>query len=120
MASHDETLAALETTFARLTEAGDVDVAADDNGDIEVIADAWTFHAEGWPGPSLAWLAHDDEPEQHDAESLRAAVQLAVLAALTEANETLGGALRQALIASDDPLSIGLAMVLSPDRDPAT
>jgi hypothetical protein len=120
MASHDETLAALETAFGPLTEAGDVDVTADDNGDIEVIADAWTFHAEGWPGPSLAWLAHDDEPEQHDAESLRAEVQPAVLAALTEVNETLGGALRQALIASDDPLSTGLAMVLSSDSDPAT
>lgn len=120
MASFDEVLAALESAFAQLIEAGDIDVAADDNGAIEVIADAWTFHAEGWPGPSLAWLAHDDEPKRHDAESLRAAVHPVALTALIEVNEALGGAFRQALIASEDPLSIGLAMALSPEGASAT
>ncbi|HEV2107138.1 MAG TPA: hypothetical protein VGR16_02655, partial [Thermomicrobiales bacterium] len=73
----------------------------------------WTFHAEGWPGPAIAWLALDDEPEGQGEQALRAACEAALspgpLVALTTADQRLDGALCAGLLASADPLSRGLA-----------
>lgn len=109
MASYDETHEALATAFVRLAEADEVDVSGDDAAGIDVIADAWTFHAEGWPGPALAWLAHDDEPDSYDDQTIQNLFPAAVLTAFSAADRTLAGALATALRASDDPLSSALA-----------
>jgi hypothetical protein len=78
------------------------------------MADAWTLHAEGWPGPEIAWLACDDEPDEYDDQAMEAIRSSPALAALIEADRALHGAMRAALLASDDPLSCALGNALPP------
>lgn len=112
MARYDETREALESAFATLVESGDIDVTPDDTEGIDVIADAWTLHVEGWPGPALAWLAHDDESDRFDDQAIQALLPASVLTALADADRTLGGNLRTALRATDDDLSSALASAM--------
>ena len=113
MATYDATLETLRGAFANLIASGEIDVVADDGGALDVMSDAWTLHAEGWPGPTLAWLAHDDEPSRYDDEAIRATLPDRVLVTLAEADRALSGDLSTALQASHDPFSAALASVLA-------
>ncbi len=108
--------AALRDAFAPLVAADEVDIeSGTEPGVVEVAAEAWTLHLEGWSDRPLAWLAIDEEPD--DAGKLGAARSAAMgseaLAALTRADAKLNGGIRDALAASDDPLSLDLAAALS-------
>ncbi|HEV2108078.1 MAG TPA: hypothetical protein VGR16_07430, partial [Thermomicrobiales bacterium] len=78
MASRDETLAALRAAFALSSSTEEAEVVEDVDGGIDVMGEEWTFHAEGWPGPAIAWLALDDEPEGQGEQALRAACEAAL------------------------------------------
>ena len=98
-----------------LIEAGDLDVVRSDDGlEIDVFGDEWTIHLEGWPGSPSAFAAIDDEPEDPAAMSaaLAAIIDAPIQAALLDLDRRLGRALRTALAASGDPLSIDLATAL--------
>lgn len=114
MATYAEASEALTRAFATLSSAGEIDVAGDEVGGLDVMADAWTLHAEGWPGPEIAWLACDDEPDEYDDQAMDAIRSSPAVPALIEANRTLDGAIRAALLASGDPLSCALASALPP------
>ena len=108
-------LAALRGAFAAALKSGEVDVVEDATaGEVEILADDWTLHLEGWP-LTTAWFALDDDPvspaEQRAA--LTAALSRGGLAALRDADTRLAGALTAALAASDDPLSATLASLLT-------
>ena len=70
-------LAALRAAFTTALTSGEVDVVENAAaGEVEVIADDWTLHLEGWP-LTAAWFALDDDPaspaEQRAALSRRCA-----------------------------------------------
>lgn len=113
MTTYDETFQALAAAFATLSAAGDVDVVGDDADGIDVMADTWTIHIEGWPGPKIAWLALDDEPSDGDVPSIPAALTPASLAAIAESDRMLDGKLVTALLAANDAVSAVLATVVS-------
>lgn len=124
--------AALAEAFAALVAADEVDILppggsapaelpADDAGDnLDVAGEEWTLHLEGFPGPRLAYLAVEDEPEAPTAQAVRAAredaVSPAALAAIAAADAHLGGALVAALAASHDLLSLDLADAVAARR----
>jgi hypothetical protein len=86
----------------------------------DIATDAWTLRIEGSP-VTTAWLSMDDEPEDQERLSAarRSAMPLATDQALANADQRLGGALRQALIASRDPLSLDLAGAISDTVQPS-
>jgi hypothetical protein len=101
--------------MAALIESGDVDVVRSDDGqEIDVFGDEWTVHLEGWPSRPAAFAAIDDEPDDPAAiPAIRAAViDGSVHAALLDLDRRLDGALKAALVATGDPLSIDLGMAL--------
>lgn len=119
---NEDVTAALQDAFASLVEADEVDVeAGTEPGTVEVVAEAWTLHVEGWPDHSIAWLAIDEEPE--DPKQIRAARAAAMrpeaIEALTRADAQTNSGIRAALVASDDPLSLDLAAALSTNSPPA-
>ena len=111
--------AILEESLAPLIAADALDVVLeDDGGALEAIAEDWTLHLEGWPDQPRAWLALDDEPDD-PAElptALAAALADDALAALTVADERLGGSLATALRAVHDPLADVLAAAIEVGR----
>ena len=107
-------LAALREAFAAALSSGEVDLAEDAaSGEVDLFADDWTLHLEGWP-LTAAWFALDDDPASpvEQRAALTAALSRGGLAAFREADARLGSALSTALAASDDPLSIALATLL--------
>ncbi len=114
--------AALRDAFAPLIEADEVDIeVGQELGEVEVVAETWTLHLEGLPEAPRGWIAIDDEPE--NAADIRVAREEAMgteaMAALVQADSLLGGALRGALTASDDPISVDLAAALRADASQA-
>jgi hypothetical protein len=105
---------ALAGAFAPLIERGEVDLVPEEDGSaLELQADAWTFHCDGWP-LAVAWIALDTEPET-DAQRRDALVSTfghGELEAFRAADDATHAALAQALRASDDPLSLTLATLL--------
>ena len=112
-ATFDAVGTAAREAFAVAIAAGDVSLIPDDAGGLDVVADDWTLHLDGWPGPREAWLAADDEPENPDSATARAllldALDAATLAALSALNLRLGDRLTFTLRESGDPLSAALA-----------
>ena len=105
----------LEDALAALVGAGTLDVELDaDAGELEVVADEWTLHLEGWPQQPLAWLALDDEPDDPGQipAALLAVFDPKTLKALAVADWRLGGDLVAALRAAHDPLADELADTL--------
>ena len=118
MTDPPDVVALFNEALAEPIAADDLEVTSSADGtEIEIIAEAWTFHLEGWPGQPVAWLALDDEPDT--AAERRAALEAAipgdVLAMLASVDRTLGGAIVAALGATGDPLSAELAMLLGGD-----
>jgi len=99
-------LTPLAAAFAALIDNGVVDVVREDDDSIEIQADEWTIHLEGWP-IHLAFVALDEDPDSEDEQirALTAALGPRDLAALREADEQVEGAILDALAASRDPLS---------------
>ena len=114
----------LQHAFAALIETGEIDIATapDTAGDeIEVQADDWTLHLEGWP-VVMAWIAidHEPDPAEHRA-ALEATLDHRELAAMRDADGSLEGALVACLRASGDELSARLADLLAePGPAPAS
>ncbi len=108
--------AAALDAFAAAIAAGDLSLIADGEGGLDLTADAWTLHLDGWPGPREAWVAVDDEPEDPAPAVARdllvGSLDAAILAALTAFDARLNGYVTAALRASADPLSVILADVL--------
>jgi len=107
-------VAALRTAFAAALKSGEVDIADDAaTAEVDVFADDWTLHLEGWP-LTTAWFVLDDDPvspaEQRAARA--AALSRGGLAALHDADARLDGALTAALAESGDALSVTLASLL--------
>ncbi len=101
--------------MADLSEQGDVDIVRSDDGlEIDVFGDEWTVHLAGWPENPTAFAALDDEPD--DPAVIPAAragiIDAPIHGALRDLDQMLDGALRSALTASGDPLSIDLAAAL--------
>ncbi len=101
--------------MAKLIEQGDVDLVRSEDGlELDLFGDEWTVHLEGWPGSPAAFAAIDDEPD--DPAAIPAAragiIDAPIHAALQDLDRMLDGALRAALTASGDPLSIDLATAL--------
>jgi hypothetical protein len=110
----------LEAAFAAHLERGAIDIVEDeDSGDLEVHADAWTLALQGLP-PTLAFFAIDDEPTNGAAlgAALDVALETSDIDAMRRLDEQVGGALRDALRTSGDPLSEALAIRI--DRGPST
>lgn len=107
-------LAALRAAFAAALKSGEVDLSEDVTaGEVDIFADDWTLHLEGWP-LTTAWFALDDDvvsPVEQRA-ALSAALSRGGLAALRDADARLAGALTDALASSDDSLSATLAAML--------
>lgn len=119
---HATALMAVRDGFAALVGQGAVDILpneGDDRTDIAIAGDTWTVYLTGWPGPQIAFLAVEDEP---DDDATPAAIESAwrgtvaddVLPALLTVDNDLGGALTDALRASTDPLSVSLAAAVRP------
>ncbi len=113
--SMDRLVGIVREAMADLSEQGDVDVVRSDDGlEIDLFGDEWTIHLEGWPGSPAAFAAIDDEPD--DPASIPAAraaiIDAPIHAALKDLDQMMNGALRTALTASGDPLSIDLAAAL--------
>lgn len=109
----------LQVAFADLIERGDVDVVmVPQANELEVQADAWTLHLEGWP-VSMAWIALDETPSSHTEQvaALDATLGSPELSALRHADRQLDGALAHALIDSGDDLSQALASVIGDASD---
>jgi hypothetical protein len=107
-------LAALRDAFTTSLTSGEVDVVEDAAaGEVEVIADDWTLHLEGWP-LTAAWFALDDDPASpaEQRAALSAALSRGGLPALRDADARLDGALTSALASSGDALSVTLTMLL--------
>lgn len=107
-------LAALRGAFAAALKSGEVDVVDNTTaGEVEILADDWTLHLEGWP-LTTAWFALDDDPisPAEQRATLAAALSRGGLAALRDADARLAGALTTALAASGDSLSISLVALL--------
>ncbi len=105
----------LRSAFAPQLENGEVDLAVLRNGtDVEIQADEWTLHLEGWP-VVLAFIALEDEPasvaEQESA--LDAVLDSQAMAALRTANRDLCDAIVTALRDSGDEVSAVLADAIS-------
>ncbi len=104
----------LAHSFAGLIEGGTVDLVPDPEIDaIEIQADEWTLHIEGWP-VQQAFVALDEDPP-NDTERLRAlnaTLGSEVLAALRDADQRLERMVSTALAGSNDPLSANLATLL--------
>lgn len=122
MVSREEALVALREAFASLAAADEVEVVEDDDDGIDVIGEEWTFHAEGWPGPAIAWLALEHEPDEENDRSIREAREAAflpeALAALTAADQRLNGALCAGLVATLDPIARDLARAITAMIEP--
>jgi hypothetical protein len=101
--------------FAALIERGAIDVVLDVEGDaVEIQADEWTLHFDGWPLRS-AFVALDtitDIEVEHRA-ALNAALGPRDLAALTASDRALGGDIARGLIDSGDGASRSLAALLA-------
>ena len=107
-------LAVLRGAFAAALTSGEVDLAEDaSSGEVDIFADDWTLHLEGWP-LTAAWFALDDDPTSpvEQRAALTAALSRGGLAAFREVDDRLGGALSTTLAASGDPLSIALSTLL--------
>lgn len=114
---HADVVIALQEAFADLIASEDVDVLpreGESGNDIAVAGEQWTLYLEGWPGPEVAFIAVEDEPEEDAApaeveQTWRAAIPESALAALADADRRLGGVLRSLLIATGDPVSVSVA-----------
>jgi hypothetical protein len=107
-------LDALREAFTTSLTSGEVDVVEDAAaGEVEVIADDWTLHLEGWP-LTAAWFALDDDPASpaEQRAALSAALSRGGLPALRDADDRLDGALTSALASSGDALSVTLTTLL--------
>ena len=105
----------LEPVFATLEEDGEIDLLVlPDDGGVQIQADDWTIHLEGWP-LRIGFIALDEEPHSREQRllALDAAVDQRHLAALRGANAQLDGALASALAGSGDDLSMLLAEALA-------
>lgn len=105
------------TSFSDLIESGVVDIVPDpENGVVELQADEWTLHVEGWP-IQLAFIALDEDlPTASERMGvLNAALGPQDLGALRDADERLEGTLTKALLGSSDPLSVCLGQLLRGD-----
>ncbi|MBA2247209.1 MAG: hypothetical protein H0W23_03700, partial [Chloroflexia bacterium] len=82
--------------------------------EIDVQADDWTLHLEGWP-IATAWIAIEQEPESAAAQQAALATTFGhrELAALRNADRRLEGALVARLRTSGDELSARLADLLA-------
>ncbi|MGI8485194.1 MAG: hypothetical protein ACR2OU_13140 [Thermomicrobiales bacterium] len=101
-------------SFSDLIESGVVDIVPDPENDVvELQADEWTLHVEGWP-IQLAFIALDEDPPTASERMgvLNAALGPQDLGALRDADERLEGALTKALVGSNDPLSASLGQLL--------
>jgi hypothetical protein len=115
-----DAIAIIESVLAALIARGEIDVVpGEDGAGIEIQADQWTLAIEGDP-PSVAFLAVDEEPGEmaEMAGALMEAIEPDDLAALRELDRRWSGALRIALQASGDPLSLQLATLLAEDAEP--
>ena len=119
---HATALMAVRDGFDAMIEQGAVDILpdeGDDRTDIAIAGDTWTVYLTGWPGPRIAFLAIEDEPDDDATPAAteaawRGAVTDDVLPALLTVDNDLGGALTDALRASTDPLSVSLAGAVRP------
>ena len=114
-------------TFVRIVRAhlltamheDEFDVAAGDDGALDVATDHWTVHLEAGNG----FFAIDDEPEEpaQFAAARRKVLNEKVERALALADRELGGAISAALTASGDPFTLDLvaALVRHAAGDPA-
>lgn len=117
---HADVVIALQEAFGDLIASEDVDVLpneGDSGSDIAVAGEQWTLYLEGWPGPEVAFIAVEDEPEDEatlaEVEQIwRDAIPDSALSALAAADRRLGGVLRSALTASTDPVSMSVAASL--------
>lgn len=113
----DRLEAALREGFAPLIARHEVDLVsapAEDEAAIELQADAWTLHCDGWP-LATAWLALDAEPESEDQrrETLVSMFGHGELPAFQATDALTGHALSAALRASGDALSLTLAELVA-------
>lgn len=114
---HADVVIALQQAFADLIAADEVDVLpheGESGNDIAVAGEHWTLYVEGWPGPKVAFIAIEDEPDEgapleEVEQTWRAAIPEAALSALAQADERLGRRLRSTLTATGDPVSVSVA-----------
>lgn len=119
-ADHVAALHAIREAFATLLANEDVDILpneGDGGDDIALAGERWTLYLEGWPGPKVAFIAIDDEPEDDasaaDVEAAwRDAIPADAIPALTAADSTLDGILSFRLTATDDPVSMAVAAAM--------
>lgn len=106
--------AALREGFGALIARHEVDLVPDEDSDaLELQADAWSLHCDGWPLRS-AWLAIDAEPEsaERQREALASMFGHGELPAFQAADALTNHALTDALRASGDSLSLTLAELI--------
>lgn len=115
---------ALQEAFGALVAEGAVDIVmVEDDAEqdaVEVQADEWTLHLEGWP-VGTAWIALDADvssPEEYRS-TLEGALSEEDLAALSELDEALAGDIARSLAESGDELSIALAAMVEADVEDA-
>ncbi|HEV2529346.1 MAG TPA: hypothetical protein VGT61_12950 [Thermomicrobiales bacterium] len=116
---HGTALVALQSAFADYLDADENDVEilpdqGDTEDDIAVAGETWTLYLSGWPGPRQVFVAIEDEPEDgaspDEVEAAwRAVVPDHVLAAIRVADDELGGEITASLMATGDPVSMGVA-----------
>jgi hypothetical protein len=114
---HADVVIALQEAFADLIAAEEVDVLpheGESGNDIAIAGEHWTLYVEGWPGPEVAFIAIEDEPDEDAApedveQAWRDALPDAALSALAQADERLGGRLHSLLTATGDPVSVSVA-----------
>jgi hypothetical protein len=89
----------------------DFDVAAGEDGALDISTDHWTVHLED----GIGFLAIDDEPEEpaQFAAARRKAITERVERALAFADRELDGAISTALAASGDPFTLDFVAALS-------
>ena len=107
-----ETYARVIRSHLQAVLGGDeFDVAAGDDGTLDVATDHWTVHLEAGGG----FLAIDDEPEEpaQFAAARRKVLNEKVERALALADRELGGAITAALTASGDPFTLDLVAARS-------
>jgi hypothetical protein len=113
-----------EAIAAELNEVLDADAFDVITGEAgpfaDIATDTWTLRIEGSP-VTTAWLSIDDEPEDQERRSAarRSAMPPSIEQALARADQRLEGALREALSASGDPLSLDLAAAITDTVQPS-
>ena len=115
---------ALRDAFAADLASEELSILPDADGALDLVADDWTLHLDGWPGPREVWLVVDDEPEDPDPATARdllfGLLDPGRLAALRAVDARLGGTVTATLRQSGDPLSMALAgLVTTPDEGDA-